>query len=563
MPPRLLVVEDDDLQKAVLKSALERRGYEVETASDGLTAILKLRAGDYDLALMDYHLPEVDGFVSAQLLRELMAEEDRPRLIAITAASDDLADREGMRGIFDAIVPKPLELTSLLNIVDSQLRITLNIQTARDAETTWRGYGLATAPAVVALQHPTAVQAHLLRCYFDLSGHREPEALLLIGPNGTDEAVAARAHSSHFALPVVDLTGGYPEADAAFNAANHASWAEVAAAIVQFTTRRASLARNVATSSDLDTRLLAYVFLSGRALEPSADFTRPECVNYRGFFPPGDARLAAERLASRGLLERRFFDRFHVCGSCGSSRLNVREECPACFSPQLRETAVLHHFRCAHQAPEEEFIHGATLICPKCRQQLRHYGSDYDRPGTAITCGGCATVSPLPVVGFACLDCGRRTLGDAATKRDVFSYVLTPDGAALLRRGTARIGEGQFPAIGSLPAALRAELRHSSSVVALAELRYGARERLVARWGQTGFLAMRRLFMENLVNAVGGECVVEASPDVDHLLIRDAPSGVIDELTQALLEDCQELLAEGLEPELRLLGIPNELAVSG
>jgi hypothetical protein len=166
------------------------------------------------------------------------------------------------------------------------------------------------------------------------------------------------------------------------------------------------------------------------------------------------------------------------------------------------------------------------------------------------------------VVGFSCLDCGHRTLGDAATKRDVFSYALTPDGAALLRRGTARIGEAQFPSIGSLPAALREELRLSGSVVALAELRYGARERLVARWGQTGFEAMRRLFMENLVNAVGGECVVETSPDVDHLLIRDTPSGVVEELTPALLEDCQELLAEGLEPVLRLLAIPNELAVS-
>ena len=85
MSHRILVVEDDGLQQQVLKSALENRGYDIEVASDGLTAVRMLRTGGFDLALIDYHLPEMDGLTSARVLHDLMPDE-RPKLIAVTAA---------------------------------------------------------------------------------------------------------------------------------------------------------------------------------------------------------------------------------------------------------------------------------------------------------------------------------------------------------------------------------------------------------------------------------------------------------------------------------------------
>ena len=155
MRQRLLVVEDDTLQQAVLKSALEQRGYDVEVASDGLTAVRKLRAGGFDLALIDYHMPEIDGFTSARLLRDLMPDEDRPKLIAVTAASDSLISRDMSESVFDAIVPKPLNLPALLTIVDTHLRATGHA--AHAAEAVWREFGLATSPSVIALPPPTPV----------------------------------------------------------------------------------------------------------------------------------------------------------------------------------------------------------------------------------------------------------------------------------------------------------------------------------------------------------------------------------------------------------------------
>jgi CheY-like chemotaxis protein len=558
MPSRVLVVEDDDLQQAVLTAALMKRGYEVEVASDGLTAVHKLRAGGYDLALLDYHLPEIDGFASARLLHDLMAEEDRPKLIAVTAAADTLTSREASSGVFDAVVPKPLELSALLTIVDTQLRAGTADRTMRAAEEAWCDLGLNGAPAAITVPRPTPAQSQLLRCYFDLSGRREPEVVLLLGPEADDDAGMVRAQSNHFSLPFVALaTGRQADADAIFSAADHSTWRAVATVITHFTACRRQLARDVLRANDLDMRLLAYVFLSGSVLRPSSDATKRECIRYPGYFPDGEARLAAERLADRGLLERRFFERFHACGSCGSSRLNVREECPACRSAQLHEVALVHHFRCAYQAPEAAFARGPHLVCPKCRQHLRHYGSDYDRPGSAVACSGCGVVSPEPTVGFACLDCDAHTDGNAASKRDVFSYVLTESGTALLRRGTARLATANPPADVSLPQAIRDELEHPSEAgAALIELRYGARRDIIRRRGVAGFAAMCRLFRDNLVSAVAADCVLASGPESDYLLIRNPPPHVLAELSPALLEACQEVLAEGLEPELRLIKVP-------
>jgi CheY-like chemotaxis protein len=552
MPPRVLIVEDDLLQQEALKSALEKRGYEIETASDGLTAVQKLRTGGYDLALMDYHLPEVDG------LQDFLVAEERPKLIAFTADSDDLARREAAQSVFDAIVPKPAGLPGLLTIIDQHLRSSVARQAVRAVEAIWRTLGLAGAPAVIALPEPTPLQAQMLRCYFDLSGQREPQAVLLLGREAADEAVAMRTNSAHFGLPFVDLTGSQSGADATFSAADHATWNAVAAAITRFTESRRVVARNIAQIAELDTRLLIYLFLSGLPFQPVSDVTARECVRYPGFFPEGETRLAAERLADRGLVERLFFERFHVCSSCGSSRLNVREECPACLSSHLQDTALIHHFRCAHQAAETDFIRGPHLICPKCRQQLRHYGSDYDKPGMITVCCDCGAVSAEPAIGFACLDCGVRTDGHAATTRDIFAYALTPKGIALLRRGAPRIVDSPRLAAAPIPPEVRDELRRSGPVAALIELHYGARERILASRGPAAFKAMRRLFLENLANILEGDCMLVSGPEADHLLVRSASPETLAGLNAELLEACQDMLTEGLEPELHLLKIPTD-----
>jgi len=68
---RILVVEDDDIQRSVLQSVLAAGGFEVETVSSGGVAVPKILDGRYDLVLLDYQLPEIDGLTIARLFADL------------------------------------------------------------------------------------------------------------------------------------------------------------------------------------------------------------------------------------------------------------------------------------------------------------------------------------------------------------------------------------------------------------------------------------------------------------------------------------------------------------
>lgn len=123
MSPRILIAEDDVIQGAVLRSALRNRGYQAEVVTDGLEALRRMRTSRYDVALLDYHMPVVDGLAAARLLHDFMRAEDRPRLIAITAAVEGLSQKELTGGgtSFDAVVSKGAGLPALLNAIDENL----------------------------------------------------------------------------------------------------------------------------------------------------------------------------------------------------------------------------------------------------------------------------------------------------------------------------------------------------------------------------------------------------------------------------------------------------------
>ena len=134
-PARILLVEDDPLLQDIFGSAFAQQGHEVETASDGLNALWKVRGGSYDLVLCDYKLPEINGLAMARLTRDLVSTAARPVLIALTGASSSLMDKEAVPGsAFDEIVAKPVNLEKLVSIVQRHLD-------ARTGATTRRGAG--------------------------------------------------------------------------------------------------------------------------------------------------------------------------------------------------------------------------------------------------------------------------------------------------------------------------------------------------------------------------------------------------------------------------------------
>jgi CheY-like chemotaxis protein len=561
MSARIVVVEDDLISQDIVKSALQAKGFTVDVASDGFSAVQLLNKGGYDLALIDYQLPEMDGYASARVLRN-MADSGGPKLIACTANTNELRARQGVDDLFDGILPKPLNLPSLMRMIETSLGDPRRRKLIDEAARLWRERGLAGRPAAKVVPAPTKEQALAVGVCFDLVDWVEADLILVTDVAAASALELIRARSDAFLLPIVDLSGAMGKlADAAFSVSATQTWGDLAAAVTRFAERRARLSARFRRANELDDRLLAYLFVSDKPLAPIVDASRPSCASYAGFFPATEAAAAAERLANRGLLARKFADRFHICSACGSHRLNAREECPECRSPNLGETALLHHFKCAYQSPEEEFRSGTHLVCPKCRQNLRHYGGDYDKPGNVLHCGQCGSWSSDPAVGFSCLDCQAHTDGDAAVKRDLFSYALSDRAIALLTAPAAALalpgfGQGSEP----LPQAVGEALLRFAIVagrppaeLAAIEIDYKAQAAIIARDGPLAFDAMRRLFVENLTALLAdhGEIVGEA--DRDYAIIGGDDSGSLPEFAAGLLAHCQGNLSRSLEPRFRII----------
>jgi CheY-like chemotaxis protein len=66
---RILLVEDNEMNRDMLSRRLQRRGFDVSMAVDGVEGIAKARAGGFDLILMDMSLPTVDGWEATRQLR--------------------------------------------------------------------------------------------------------------------------------------------------------------------------------------------------------------------------------------------------------------------------------------------------------------------------------------------------------------------------------------------------------------------------------------------------------------------------------------------------------------
>ena len=124
----------------------------------------------------------------------------------------------------------------------------------------------------------------------------------------------------------------------------------------------------------------------------------------------------------------RMIDRVHTCPECGDSHLLFVECCPKCKSSNIKQEAILHHFRCANISPESTYQWDGELRCPKCKKLLRHVGVDYDRPATVYTCYDCGNNFMRSSMRVQCTNCGTSTTPDALIAVDVLEYKLTSDG---------------------------------------------------------------------------------------------------------------------------------------
>ena len=116
--PRILLVEDNEMNRDMLSRRLERRGYDVVIAVDGQLGIEMAQAEMPDLILMDMSLPVIDGWEATRTLKAAEKTKDIP-IIALTAHAMSTDRDKALEAGCDDYDTKPIELTRLLAKMDA------------------------------------------------------------------------------------------------------------------------------------------------------------------------------------------------------------------------------------------------------------------------------------------------------------------------------------------------------------------------------------------------------------------------------------------------------------
>ncbi len=121
---RILVAEDDEVNRFAIRKILERVGYEVHTVENGRAALEALRKDAFDLVLMDIQMPLMDGISATGAIRkgESGVNVSAVPILALTAYAMRGDEETMLEAGMDAYLPKPVERDALLRSIEQLLR---------------------------------------------------------------------------------------------------------------------------------------------------------------------------------------------------------------------------------------------------------------------------------------------------------------------------------------------------------------------------------------------------------------------------------------------------------
>ncbi len=117
-PPRILVVDDDQDICRNLSDILSDLGYQVDSAYDGPSALELVRQQPYDVALLDYKMPGMDGLT---LYREIKKQRAGTVSLLVTAYAGPATAEEALAAGAWKVVAKPVDFPKLLGFVDEAI----------------------------------------------------------------------------------------------------------------------------------------------------------------------------------------------------------------------------------------------------------------------------------------------------------------------------------------------------------------------------------------------------------------------------------------------------------
>lgn len=118
--PVILIVEDNDMNLDMLSRRLERKGFDILSARDGLAGVEQTIRAKPDLVLMDMSLPEMDGWEATRTIKANPETAGIP-VVALTAHAMASDREKALEAGCDDFYTKPIELPGLLDIISRLL----------------------------------------------------------------------------------------------------------------------------------------------------------------------------------------------------------------------------------------------------------------------------------------------------------------------------------------------------------------------------------------------------------------------------------------------------------
>jgi CheY-like chemotaxis protein len=118
---KILLVEDNETNCDMLQRRLQRLGYEVAGADNGVSGLVAAQRDSPDVILMDLNLPEMDGWEAARRLKADAMTREIP-IIALTAYASEADRAKAIEAGCDDYETKPLDLEQLLKKIRALTR---------------------------------------------------------------------------------------------------------------------------------------------------------------------------------------------------------------------------------------------------------------------------------------------------------------------------------------------------------------------------------------------------------------------------------------------------------
>ncbi len=113
-PLRILVAEDNEINRLIAVGFLEKLGYKADVAVNGKEALMHQDRQPYDLILMDCHMPVMDGFEATKRILAQHSEINRPRIFALTASTMKADIERCVASGMDGFLEKPITIAVLV-----------------------------------------------------------------------------------------------------------------------------------------------------------------------------------------------------------------------------------------------------------------------------------------------------------------------------------------------------------------------------------------------------------------------------------------------------------------